>query len=92
MRKPLKNRVQISELKPNLSRYLRAAQRGRRTTVLDRETPIAVIGPVGGAPEEKGLEVIPAVQSHEALAGIAVSPIRGKVDSLALLLEERGER
>lgn len=39
-------RVQIAELKARLSEHLRAVRRGEKVTVLDRETPIAVIAPV----------------------------------------------
>lgn len=38
----------MSELKANLSKYLRMAARGTRIVVKDREEPIAEIGPVRG--------------------------------------------
>lgn len=89
-----KNTVQISKLKPQISRYLRAAQKRLRTTVLDRDTPIAVIGPVDPSElhADKSLDVIPAIGKYEDISKISISPIAKKVDSLALLLEERGER
>ncbi|PWU18731.1 MAG: hypothetical protein C5B49_06745 [Bdellovibrio sp.] len=91
---PIRREVQISKLKPNLSQYLRAAQKGHRTTVLDRDVPIAVIGPVEPSMDKvgEGLDLISAVQGPESLHKIAISLVRGKVDSLELLLEERGER
>ena len=85
------DRVQISKLKPSLSKYLRAAQKGHVTTVLDRDTPIAVIAPVSSDAADP-LDVIPAVFGPEAFQRIEISAVRGRVDSVALLLEERGER
>lgn len=43
-------RVRIAELKAKLSEYLRAVRRGESVTVMDRETPIAVINPVDRGP------------------------------------------
>ena len=37
--------IRVSELKANLSRYLRLASRGARIVVTDRDDPIAQIGP-----------------------------------------------
>ena len=39
----MKTEVGIAELKANLSKYLRAAQRGREFIVKDRDTPIVRI-------------------------------------------------
>ncbi len=39
----MKREVGIAELKANLSKYLRAAQKGREFVVKDRDTPIAKI-------------------------------------------------
>jgi antitoxin (DNA-binding transcriptional repressor) of toxin-antitoxin stability system len=44
--------INVSELKAHLSRYLRMASRGTRIVVMDRDDPIAQIGPLeasGGA-------------------------------------------
>ena len=48
-------RVSVSELKANLSKYLREARRGGEIQVLDRGVPVArLIGlPAGGAEEER---------------------------------------
>ena len=94
MSKTNKNTVQISKLKPHISRYLRAAQKGFRTTVLDRDTPIAVIGPVDPSTVENGsgLDFVPATGRHEDFFKIVISPTQEKVDSLALLSEERRDR
>lgn len=37
--------IKVSELKANLSRYLRLAARGNRIVVTDRDDPIAQLGP-----------------------------------------------
>lgn len=37
--------IKVSELKAQLSRYLRMASRGTRIVVTDREDPIAQLGP-----------------------------------------------
>jgi antitoxin (DNA-binding transcriptional repressor) of toxin-antitoxin stability system len=38
--------IKVSELKANLSKYLRMASRGTRLVVKDRDEPIAQIGPL----------------------------------------------
>lgn len=38
--------INVSELKANLSRYLRMASRGSRIVVTDRDDPIAQLGPL----------------------------------------------
>jgi antitoxin (DNA-binding transcriptional repressor) of toxin-antitoxin stability system len=43
--------VKIGRLRDHLSRYLAAARRGERVIVMDRETPIAEIGPISSGPE-----------------------------------------
>src|SRR5262249_40873244 len=45
-------RVKISELKNQLSRYLRAVKRGEIVEVLDRNVAVAVIHPVSGHPAQ----------------------------------------
>jgi prevent-host-death family protein len=42
--------IKVSELKANLSRYLRMASRGARIVVTDREEPVAQLGPLEGEP------------------------------------------
>jgi antitoxin (DNA-binding transcriptional repressor) of toxin-antitoxin stability system len=43
--------ISVTELKANLSRYLRMAARGARIEVRDRDDPVAEIGPPGGTPQ-----------------------------------------
>lgn len=38
--------INVTDLKANLSRYLRMASRGARILVTDRDEPLATIGPV----------------------------------------------
>jgi antitoxin (DNA-binding transcriptional repressor) of toxin-antitoxin stability system len=38
--------IKVTELKANLSKYLRLASRGARIVVLDRDEPIAQLGPL----------------------------------------------
>ena len=42
--------INVTELKSQLSRYLRLASRGTRITVKDRDEPIAELGPPSAAP------------------------------------------
>jgi antitoxin (DNA-binding transcriptional repressor) of toxin-antitoxin stability system len=41
--------IKVTELKANLSKYLRLASRGGRILVKDRDEPIAQLGPPEGA-------------------------------------------
>jgi antitoxin (DNA-binding transcriptional repressor) of toxin-antitoxin stability system len=41
--------INVTELKANLSKYLRMASKGRSIVVKDRDEPIAQLGPPGGA-------------------------------------------
>jgi antitoxin (DNA-binding transcriptional repressor) of toxin-antitoxin stability system len=43
--------VNVTELKANLSKYLRMASRGARIVVKDRDEPIAQLGPLAAEPE-----------------------------------------
>jgi antitoxin (DNA-binding transcriptional repressor) of toxin-antitoxin stability system len=43
--------INVSELKANLSRYLRMAAGGQRVIVKDRDEPIAQLGPLEAPPE-----------------------------------------
>jgi antitoxin (DNA-binding transcriptional repressor) of toxin-antitoxin stability system len=41
--------IKVTELKANLSKYLRLASRGTQILIKDRDEPLAQIGPVQGA-------------------------------------------
>jgi len=83
-------RVKISELKAHLSEYLRKVQRGFSVTVLDRDTPIAVISP----PSEPARRTAPTVRKGSGrLTSIRAQPsLSVRTDSLALLVEDRSRR
>ena len=83
-------RVKISELKAHLSEYLRKVQRGFSVTVLDRDTPIAVLSP----PSDLARGTAPAVRKGSGrLALIRAQPtLTVRTDNLALLVEDRSRR
>jgi len=81
--------VKIAELKDNLSRYLRAVERGASVVVTDRDRPVARLVPVL---VEEGIEVLPAARAFSALRDRRYPRTRSVIDSLSLLLEERGTR
>ena len=84
--------VRIAELKARLSTYLREVRRGRTLTILDGETPIARLVPY--APGGKPLSSRMPSRHYPSLQRVPLpAPLRGRVDVVALLLEERhGER
>lgn len=82
--------VGVAELKNRLSEYLRRVRRGEVLTVLDRDTPIAQLGPIGPA---TGLVVRgPAPGSPKPRDVRLPPPLRLRRDIVTLLLEERTER
>ena len=81
------NRVRIAELKAHLSRHLRRVRGGRTLTVLDRDTPVALIVPYDA---EAPLEVRKAVRTARELR-LPPAP-SSPTDSLALLLKDRTSR
>jgi prevent-host-death family protein len=94
-------RVRISELKNQLSRYLRAVRRGEEVEVLDRDVPIARIlpisssGPSGDADraffEEQARMGVIRRGTGKIPARILKEPPPGKPGVLAALLAERRE-
>jgi len=83
--------VRIAELKNRLSEYLRAVRRGETLTVTDRDTPIARIVP--WVAEDASL-VVRAAKAELREARKRRLPRRpgARTNSLAALLEERGQR
>jgi prevent-host-death family protein len=78
--------VRISDLKARLSEHLRSVRNGGTVTVLDRDTPVARIIPVG-APS---LEVRKAIRR---LRDLKLPPRPSKrTDSTAAVLEDRRRR
>lgn len=83
-------RVKIAELKDNLSRHLRAVERGGEVVVTDRDRPIAKIVPM--TPGPRGIAWIEPTSPFPPARDRKRTPARWPVTSLELLLEERGDR
>jgi antitoxin (DNA-binding transcriptional repressor) of toxin-antitoxin stability system len=81
------NGVRIAELKTHLSRHLRRVRAGRTLTVLDRDTPVALIVPYDA---ETPLEVRKAIRAARELR--LPAPPASPTDSLAILLKDRSTR
>ena len=82
--------VKIAKLKDRLSEHLRAVERGDEVIVTDRDRPIARIVPVLPAGSTPTL-VAPKAR-FAALRARRWRPSRWRLDSGALLDEERRER
>jgi prevent-host-death family protein len=82
-------RVRIAELKSQLSRYLRAVERGAEIEVTDRDRPIARIVPAASraAPLIDEAEI-----PVERLRRRRARPARWPVPSVELLLQDRRSR
>jgi antitoxin (DNA-binding transcriptional repressor) of toxin-antitoxin stability system len=83
-------RVKIAALKDQLSRHLRAVERGMTLEVTDRDRPIARIVPV--PEEDPPLRLIPPRRSFALLRRKRYARANWGVSSLDLLREERRER
>jgi len=80
-------RVGIADLKARLSAHLKMVRRGREITVVDRGTPVARI-----VPFEQTTALVTRKPTRELHSIPLLPPLPYPVDSLAALLEERGER
>jgi prevent-host-death family protein len=79
--------VRIAELKAKLSEFLRAVQGGESIVVLDRNTAIAQIVPIG---ERSGLRIRKPASGAPAPSKVPLPEAMPlKIDVLELLLEER---
>ena len=88
----MKDRVGVAELKPRLSAWLRVVRRGRTLTVVDRDTPIALLMPVppGGGSLVVRLPRGRVKGFHDV---VLPPPLELTTDVVRLLLDERqGER
>jgi prevent-host-death family protein len=81
------SRVGVAELKSRLSEHLRSVRKGRRITVVDRNTPIAELVPI----QQDPLEIRPASRSARNLP-IGKPVLPSNTTSLAELLEDRSKR
>ena len=87
----MKNTVRIAELKSRLSEYLRRVRRGQPIIVLDRDTPVARLEPVGSDAAQLVVRE-PAADAPQPRNVRLPPPLRVKSDVLDLLADERGER
>ena len=82
-------KVQISELKSHLSKYLREAEAGETIAVMDRAREIAHVVSVASPAE---LETVPAERPFASVRKRKLPRIALRVSSLQLLAAERGTR
>lgn len=80
--------VRIAQLKSRLSEYLREVRRGHTIAVLDRETPIAEIVPVGERPTLRVRKPAPGTPAPNRVRLPKASSPR-RFDIVEILLEER---
>lgn len=89
--------ITVSELKANLSRYLRMAARGTRIIVKDRDDPIAQLGPLEQAPEtwhERLARAGKLRPGTQAWSGLTITKLERAVDiksALAAVREDASE-
>jgi len=82
--------VNVSQLKARLSAYLADVRRGEAVLVCDRSTPIARIVPIETAHD--ALQIREPTKPKSALRNIRPVKLRGDVDIVAVLREDRDSR
>jgi len=83
-------RIKIADLKNHLSQHLRAVEQGAELEVTDRRRPIVRLIPSQKAGTE--IRIVPARTAFSDVRTRRYPKARRAVDSLRLLLEERGRR
>jgi antitoxin (DNA-binding transcriptional repressor) of toxin-antitoxin stability system len=81
------SKVRIADLKARLSEHLRKVRSGRTLTVLDRDTPIALIVPYDAV---SPLEIRRATRKPSDVH-LPAAPA-AETDSLSVLLQDRASR
>lgn len=82
--------VKIAELKDQLSKHLRAVERGGEVEVTDRDRPIARIVPIR---DSRGpLLLRQPTRPFEEVRDRRYLSAGWRIDSTTLLLQERGDR
>jgi len=81
-------RVRIAELKAKLSEYLRGVRRGESVTVMDRDTPVAVIIPFEHGPGAVTIHS-PSPRAPKVSDVVLPPPLAIETDIVDLLLAER---
>jgi len=80
--------VRIAEFKARLSHYIKGVRNGGTLTIMDRDHPVARL-----VPYEKGDGRLVTRKATRKLSDIKFPPpLKLKVDSLTLLLEDRKDR
>ena len=83
----MRDRVGVAELKARLSAWLRLVRRGRTLTVMDRDTPVALLTPVSLT---GGNLVIRAPRGKLAVHEVPLPPpLKLRTDVVRLLLHDR---
>lgn len=82
-------RVGVAELKDQLSKHLRAVERGAEVEVTDRDRPIARIVPVR---PPTSVVVLPPRRSFASIRSRRYKRAGWTVDSTDLLIQERQRR
>ena len=80
--------INVTELKANLSKYLRMASRGTRIIVKDRDEPIAQLGPPPGESQSWRTRLVEAGRLRPGTQDwgkLRVSPLEQRVDIQASL-------
>jgi len=81
-------RVRIAALKAKLSEHLRGVRRGESLTVMDRDTPVAIITPYDRGPGS--LTVRPPYPGSQRVSHVELPPpLSIDTDIVDLLLAER---
>jgi prevent-host-death family protein len=83
-------RIKIAELKAQLSRVLRAVERGAEYEVTDRDRPIARVVPADG--DAPRVEIRPAKRRIDRAAERRERLVRLPFDPVDVLLEDRRRR
>jgi prevent-host-death family protein len=84
-------KVMVSQLKAHLSEHLAAVRGGETIIVCDRSVPIARIVPLDDPSDD--FDVEPAKESWPPdFAGIERVELKGEVDVVAILREDRDHR
>ena len=83
--------VNIAKFKAELGKYLGYIRRGEEVIVLDRSQPLARVLPFQKT--EQQLIIEGPLEKETKLSDLHFKPIANKkIDSLKLLIEERGDR
>jgi antitoxin (DNA-binding transcriptional repressor) of toxin-antitoxin stability system len=80
--------IKVTELKAHLSKYLRLASRGTRIVVMDRDEPIAQLGPLPEARSSWRTRLADAGRLRagtQAWGALRISPLPHRVDVQASL-------